>query len=117
MPKDVMEIISKPQFTIELKIYEIMFNTIKLKSENRDIGQRIRNLHQNRNECIKTIKLNMGNHSLHKGFNKKIDSNINLHILLSKLQDNNSKLILKHRAKIKELQKELNKLNKEENNT
>ena len=42
-----------------------------------------------------------------KSIIKKIDSNINLQVLLTKLQKSNSKLVIKHRNKIQELRKGL----------
>ena len=83
-----------------------MCDIIRLKSENRTIGQRINYLHKKRYEYIKVIKNNKDNKSLLREYNKKIDSNINLQVLLAKLQKHNSKLILKHRSKIQELRKE-----------
>ena len=84
-----------------------MRDIIHLKSENRSIGQRINNLHKRRGEHIKVIKNNKGNKNILREYNKKIDSNINLEVLLVKLQRQNSKLVLKHRSKIRELRKEL----------
>ena len=94
-------------FNISCGINVIMRDIIHLKSENRSIGQRINNLHQKRSEYIKVIKNNKGNKNILREYDKKIDSNINLHVLLAKLQKQNSKLILKHRSKIQQLRKEL----------
>ena len=107
MNKQLSEIICHDNFNIICRINDVMQEIIRLKSENRDISQRINNLHQKRYEYIKVIKNNNGNKYLLREYNKKIDSNINLEVLLVKLQRQNSKLVLKHRSKIRELRKEL----------
>lgn len=99
--------ITANNFNISCRINVIMRDIIHLKNENRSIGQRINHVHQKRSEYIKVIKNNKGNKNILREYDKKIDSNINLHVLLAKLQKHNSKLILKHRSKIQELRKEL----------
>ena len=101
------EIICHDNFNILRMINAKMQEVIRLKSENRSIGQRINNLHKKRYEYIKVIKNNKGNKNILREYDKKIDSNINLQVLLTKLQKHNSKLILKHRNKIQQLRKEL----------
>ena len=101
------EIICHDNFNILRMINAKMQEVIRLKSENRSIGQRINNLHKKRYEYIKVIKNNKGNKNILREYDKKIDSSINLEILLTKLQKHNSKLILKHRNKIQQLRKEL----------
>ena len=107
MNKKLLETICHDNFNILCRVYAIMCDIIRLKSENRSIGQRINNLHKRRGEHIKVIKNNNGNKNILREYNKKIDSNINLEVLLVKLQKQNSKLVLKHRSKIRELRKEL----------
>ena len=107
MNKQSSEITCHDNFNILCRINDVLQNTICLKNENRSIGQRINHFHQKRGEHIKVIKNNKGNKDLLREYNKKIDSNINLDILLTKLQKHNSKLILKHRSKIQQLRKEL----------
>ena len=107
MNKHSSEIICHDNFNILCRINDVMRDIIRLKSENRSIGQRINNLHKRRGEHIKVIKNNNGNKNILREYNKKIDSNINLEVLLVKLQKQNSKLVLKHRSKIRELRKEL----------
>lgn len=107
MNKKLTNIVWHENFYILRRVNAIMRDIIRLKSENRSIGQRINNLHQKRSEYIKVIKNNKGNKDLLREYDKKIDSNINLDILLTKLQKHNSKLILKHRNKIQQLRKEL----------
>ena len=101
------EVICHDNFNILCSVNGVMRDIIRFKSENRSIGQRIKHLHKKRYEYIKVIKNNKGNKSLLREYNKKIDSNINLQVLLAKLQKHNSKLILKHRSKIQQLRKEL----------
>ena len=84
-----------------------MQDIIDLKNENKSIGQRINYLRQKRIEYIKVITSNKGNKNILREYDKKIDSNVNLVILLAKLQKSNSKLILKYRNKIQQLRKEL----------
>ena len=107
MNKHLSEIICHDNFNILRMINAKMSDIICLKNENRSVGQRINHLHRKRSEYIKVIKNNKGNKNILREYNKKIDSNINLDILLTKLQNHNSKLILKHRSKIQQLRKEL----------
>ena len=94
-------------FNILCRINAIMQDIIDLKNENKSIGQRINYLRQKRIEYIKVITSNKGNKNILREYDKKIDSNVNLVILLAKLQKSNSKLILKYRNKIQQLRKEL----------
>ena len=94
-------------FNILCRMNDVMQDIIRLKNENRSISQRINHLHKKRSEYIKVIKSNKGNKNILREYDKKADSNINLEILLTKIQKYNSKLILKHRNKIQQLRKEL----------
>ena len=94
-------------FNILRRVNAIMQDIIDLKNENRSIHQRINYLRQKRIEYIKVVTSNKGNKNILREYDKKIDSNINLEILLTKLQRHNSKLILKHRNEIQQLRKEL----------
>ena len=105
--KLLSKFINADNFYILSRINAKMRDIIHLKNENRSIGQRINHLHQKRGEYIKVIKNNKGNKSLLREYDKKIDSNINLQVLLAKLQKHNSKLILKHRNGIQQLRKSL----------
>lgn len=107
MNKKLTNIVWHENFYISCRINAIMQDIIHLKNENRSIGQRINNLHQKRYEYIKVIKNNKGNKNILREYDKKIDSSINLEILLTKLQKHNSKLILKNRNKIQQLRKDL----------
>lgn len=95
-----------------VKIDNIRKDIVYLKTENRQIGQRIRYLDICRIDYKNVIKNNRCNHSIYREFYKKVDSNMNLRVLLTKLQISNSKLIRKHRAKLKELQHNLDELGK-----
>ena len=94
-------------FNILCRINAKMRDIIHLKDENRSISQRINHVHQKRSEYIKVIKNNKGNKNILREYDKKIDSNINLQVLLTKLQKSNSKLIIKYRSEIQQLRKEL----------
>ncbi len=107
MNKQLSEIICHDNFNILCMINAKMNDIICLKNENRSVGQRINHLHRKRSEYIKVIKNNKGNKDILREYDKKIDSNINLQVLLAKLQKQNSKLILRHRNKIQQLRKEL----------
>ena len=107
MNKKLLGIINDSNFSIVYEINVTMHTIIRLKNENRSVGQRINHLHLKRSEYIKVIKNNKGNKDILREYNKKIDSNTNLQLLLAKLQKHNSKLILKYRNKIQELRKEL----------
>ena len=99
--------ITVKNFNVLCRMNVIMQDIIDLKNENRSIRQRINHLRQKRIEYIKVITSNKGNKNIFREYDKKIDSNINLQVLLAKLQKHNSKLILKHRNKIQQLRKEL----------
>ena len=94
-------------FNILCRMNDIMQEIIHLKNENKSICQRIKYLRKKRIEYIKVITSNKGNKHILREYDKKIDSNVNLEILLKKLQNSNSKLILKHRNKIQQLRKVL----------
>ena len=94
-------------FNILCRMNVIMQDIIDLKNENKSVGQRINCLRKKRIEYIKVITSNKGNKNIFREYDKKIDSSINLEILLTKLQKHNSKLILKNRNKIQQLRKDL----------
>ena len=92
MNKQLSEIICHNNFNILCMINAIMQDIIRLKGENRSISQRINRLHKKRYEYIKVIKGNKGNRNILREYDKKINSNINIQVLLTKLQKSNSKL-------------------------
>ena len=107
--KLLSKFIKADNFYILSRINANMRDIIRLKNENRSIGQRINHLNKlnqlNIQEIQKVVKI--GNHSLYREYEKKNDSNFNLMYLLYKLQTHNSKLILEHRHKIQALRKGL----------
>ena len=105
--KLLSKFINADNFYILCRINTIMQDIVDLKNENKSIGQRINYLRQKRIEYIKVITSNKGNKNILREYDKKIDSAVNLVILLAKLQKSNSKLILKYRNKIQQLRKEL----------
>ena len=107
MNKQLLEMVNDDNFNILCRINAKMRDIIHLKDENRSISQRINHVHQKRSEYIKVIKNNKGNKNIFREYDKKIDSNINLQVLLTKLQKSNSKLIIKYRSEIQQLRKEL----------
>ena len=107
MKKRLLEMVNDDNFNILCRINAKMRDIIHLKDENRSISQRINHVHQKRSEYIKVIKNNKGNKNIFREYDKKIDSNINLQVLLTKLQKSNSKLIIKYRSEIQQLRKEL----------
>ena len=107
MNKHSSEIICHDNFNTLCRINAIMQDIIDLKNENKSIGQRINYLRQKRIEYIKVITSNKGNKNILREYDKNIDSNVNLVMLLAKLQKSNSKLILKYRNEIQQLRKEL----------
>ena len=107
MNKKLTNIVWHENFYISCRVNDVMQDIIHLKNENRSISQRINHLHKKRSEYIKVIKSNKGNKNILREYDKKAESNINLEILLTKIQKYNSKLILNHRNKIQQLRKEL----------
>ena len=85
----------------QVKVINIKNEIIKLKTENRSIGQRIKYLWGRESKYISIIGNNVTNKEVCKEYNKKVDANYNLLCLLFKLQESNSKKILDYRNKIK----------------
>ena len=85
----------------QVKVINIKNEIIKLKTENRSIGQRIKHLWERENKYSSTIFNNVTDKEVCKEYNKKIDANYNLLCLLFKLQESNSKKILDYRNKLK----------------
>ena len=107
MNKHSSEIICDDNFDILRMINAKMRDIICLKKENRSFSQRIKHLHQKRSEYIKVIKKNKGNKDILQEYDKKVDYTINSDVMLTKLQEYNSKLILNYRNEIQQLRKEL----------
>ena len=104
MNKQLSEIICHDNFKILCRINDVMQDIIRLKNENRRIGQRMKTLGYK----VTKLTLHIANATTNnKGNFRKRDSYCNLIRILEDSQKRNSKLILKHRSKIQELRKEL----------
>ena len=93
----------------QLKIKSIHKDIIRLKQENRNIGDKINSFMQhvshNNIECTKFYVC--GNGDLSYVYEDRINRDFKTIMYLEKLQMINSMLINKHRSKIRELKKEL----------
>ena len=94
----------------QLKIKSIHKDIIRLKQENRNIGDKInsfmKHVSHNNIECTKFYVC--GNGDLSYVYEDRINRDFKTIMYLEKLQMINSVLINKHRSKIKALKKELN---------
>ena len=91
-------------FNILCMVNDATQEIIRLKSENRSIGQRMKTL----GEEVTKLTLHIAKATTnHKGNLRKRNSYCNLIHILEESQNRNSKLILKHRNKIQQLKKEL----------
>ena len=101
------------KFLTSARIRSIMFDVIRLKQENRNIGDKIKSLYRN----IGTNALKLIDCSETAGYTYN-DRVMRDHITigyLEKLQMINSMFINKHRSKVKALRSELQELKKELN--
>ena len=103
--------------SIELKIQSIHKDIIRLKQENRNIGDKIRSIqtviYKNTDKaCIVFIKDKLQQFRVYGGRVKRDHTTIDY---LEKLQMINSILINKHRSKVKSLRSELQELKNELN--
>ena len=93
----------------QIKINSIHKDIIRLKQENRNIGDKInsfmKHVSHNNIECTKFYVC--GNGDLSYVYEDRINRDLKTIMYLEKLQMINSKLINKHRSKIKALKKEL----------
>ena len=96
----------------QLKIKSIHKEIIRLKQENRNIGDKINSFmkHVSRNniECTKFYVY--GNGDLSYVYEDRINRDFKTIMYLEKLQKINSTLINKHRSKVKSLRSELQEL-------
>ena len=99
--------------TKRLKIHSIHKDIIRLKQENRNIGDKIKSLYCN----IRTNALKLIDCSETAGYtyNDRVMRDRTTIDYLEKLQTINSMLINKHRSKVKSLRSELQELKKELN--
>ena len=95
---------------IDFKIKSIHKDIIRLKQENRNIGDKInsfmKHVSHNNIECTKFYVC--GNGDLSYVYEDRINRDFKTIMYLEKLQTINSMLINKHRSKIRVLKKELN---------
>ena len=101
----------------QLKIKSIHKDIIRLKQENRNIGDKVRSIqtviYKNADKaCIVFIKDKLQQFHVYEGRVKRDHTTIEY---LEKLQTINSMLINKHRSKVKSLRSELQELKKELN--
>ena len=99
----------------QLKIKSIHKDIIRLKQENRNIGDKVRSIqtviYKNKDKaCIVFIKDKLQQFHVYEDRIKRDRTTIDY---LEKLQMINSKLINKHRSKVKSLRSELQELKKE----
>ena len=103
MNKKLLEIICHDKFNILCRMNDEMQHIIHLKNENRSISQRMKTLGGEVTKLTLHIAKATTNN---KGNLRKRNSYCNLIHILEESQNQNSKLILKHRNKIQELRKE-----------
>lgn len=103
----------------QLKIKSIHKDIIRLKQENRNIGDKInsfmKHISHNNIECTKFYVC--GNGDLSYVYEDRINRDFKTIMYLEKLQMINSMLIKKHRSKVKALRSELQELKKELNDS
>ena len=97
----------------QLKIKSIHKDIIRLKQENRNIGDKIKSLY--RNISTNALKLIDCSETAEYTYNDRVMRDRTTIEYLEKLQMINSMLINKHRSKIKSLRSELQESNKELN--
>ena len=103
------------EFLTSARVRSIMLDIIRLKQENRNIGDKIKSLYCN----IGTNALKLIDCSETAGYtyNDRVMRDHTTIDYLEKLQTINSMLINKHRSKVKSLRSELQELKKELNDT
>ena len=98
----------------QLKIKSIHKDIIRLKQENRNIGDKIKSLY--RNMSTNALKLLDCSETAEYTYNDRVMRDHTTIGYLEKLQMINSMLINKHRSKVKSLRSELQESKKEVNN-
>ncbi len=120
--KDIVAMIVRQHNAQEIAIKQLKINSIhkdiiRLKQENRNIGDKVTNFYKhilhNRRERTKLYVDGLGD--LSYVYKDRIDRDFKTIMYLEKLQMINSRLINKHRSKIKSLRSELQELKKELN--
>lgn len=103
----------------QLKIKSIHKDIIKLKQENRNIGDKVRSFHKHLKhnstylKCLAIVSFEEDSYV----YKDRIKRDLTTIEYLRKLQEYNSRLINKHRSKVKSLRSELQELKKELNDT
>ena len=120
--KDIIDMIVRKHnvqkiTTKRLKIKSIHKDIIRLKQENRNIGDKVRSIqtviYKNADKaCIVFIKDKLQQFHVYKGRVKRDFKTI---MYLEKLQMLNSTMLINHRSKVKALRSELQELKKELN--
>ena len=116
--KDIVDMIVRQhnaqEITIKrLKIHSIHKDIIRLKQENRNIGDKIKSLY--RNISTNALKLIDCSETAGYTYNDRVMRDHKTIDYLEKLQMVNSMLINKHRSKVKSLRSELQELKKGSN--
>lgn len=116
--KDIIDMIVRQHnvqniTTKRLKIHSIHKDIIRLKQENRNIGDKIKSLY--RNISTNALKLIDCCETAGYAYNDRVMRDHTTIDYLEKLQMVNSMLINKHRSKVKALRSELQELKKELN--
>lgn len=94
----------------QIKIKSIHKDIIRLKQENRNIGDKVRSFDkQVKTNCLKPNSSVTSDYT----YSDRINRDLTTIEYLRKLQEYNSRLINKHRAKIKSLRSELQELKNE----
>ena len=96
---------------VDFKIKSIHKDIIRLKQENRNIGDKVRNLLCH--VCDNDLKLFICKKEQEITYKTRIKRDLTTIEYLQKLQEYNSKLINKHRSKCRELRSELQEVKKE----
>ena len=100
------------EFLTSARVRSIMLDIIRLKQENRNIGDKInsfmKHVSHNNIECTKLYVC--GNGDLSYVYEDRINRDFKTIMYLEKLQTINSILINKHRSKVKSLRSELQEL-------
>ena len=114
--KDIIDMIVRQHnvqniTTKRLKIHSIHKDIIRLKQENRNIGDKIKSLY--RNIGTNALKLIDCSETAGYTYNDRVMRDHTTIDYLEKLQMINSMLINKHRSKVKSLRSELQELKKE----
>lgn len=120
--KDIVNMIIQHRIKQEIAIKQLKINSIhkdivRLKQENRNIGDKINSFmkHVSHNNIKCTKFYTCGNGDLSYVYEDRINRDFKTIMYLEKLQTINSMLINKHRSKIKSLRSELQELKKELN--